>query len=99
MMMHNPAHPGEILQEYLHGLKLTVSDMAKHVKVSRVSMSRILHGKAGISADMSLRLAAAFGTSPDFWLKMQVQYDLAQAVKHRRVKIAALPRAEQKLCA
>jgi addiction module HigA family antidote len=71
--MHNPAHPGEILREYFGSL--SVSAAAAHLGMSRVNLSRILNGKAGISAEMSLRLADALGTSPDLWLKMQVNYD------------------------
>jgi antitoxin HigA-1 len=92
-MMHNPAHPGEVLREYMDGMKLTVTDMAKHLRVSRVSVSRILNGKSGISAGMSLRLSEAFGTSPDLWLKVQVQHYLWVASRKRRARIAPLIQA------
>jgi antitoxin HigA-1 len=72
--MHNPPHPGLALREYL-GDK-SVSDAAVHLHVTRVTLSRVLNGKAGISASMALRLAAALGTSPEFWMNMQSQYDL-----------------------
>ncbi len=52
--MHNPAHPGQVLQEYLEGMNIT--HVAKHLHVSRVTLSRILNCRAGISAEMSLRL-------------------------------------------
>jgi addiction module HigA family antidote len=58
--MHNPPHPGKVLREFLGDIDVTTA--AKHLQVSRATLSRILNGKAGISADMSLRLSAAFGT-------------------------------------
>ncbi|MEO8725679.1 MAG: HigA family addiction module antitoxin [Acidobacteriaceae bacterium] len=88
MRMHNPPHPGEVLREYLGGMP--VSNAAAHLAVSRVTLSRVLNGKAGISADMALRLSEALGTSPELWLKMQVQYELAAALKVRRQRVARL---------
>jgi addiction module HigA family antidote len=86
--MFNPPHPGEVLREYLG--YMSVTETAKHLGVTRAALSRILNGKAGISADMSLRLSEALGTSADFWAKMQVQYDLWHASKKRRKKVARL---------
>src|SRR5208283_648147 len=65
MRMHNPPHPGRVLREYL-GTR-SVTDTAKHLGVTRVALSRILNGSAGISADMALKLADALGTSPELW--------------------------------
>ncbi len=80
--MHNPPHPGLVLREYLG--TVPVSAAAAHLRTTRVTLSRLLNGKAGISADMALRLAAALGTSPEFWTSMQAQYDLWQAGRKRR---------------
>jgi addiction module HigA family antidote len=73
-MIFNPAHPGEVLRDYLG--EMSVSDAANRLGLTRAHLSRILNGHAGITANMSLRLSAALGTSPDFWLKMQMNYDL-----------------------
>ena len=73
--MYNPAHPGSVLREWLE--EMQVSDAAAKLHVSRVTLSRILNGKAGISAEMSLRLSEALGTSPTLWIDLQTQYDLA----------------------
>ena len=89
-MMPNPAHPGEIIQEYMEGLGLTVSALAAHLKITRANLSRIIHGKTGVSAEMALRLSAAFGTSAEVWIRLQAHYDLAKAPRNRRVKIARL---------
>ena len=88
MRMHNPAHPGEILREYMNDLSVT--SLAQHLGTTRVNLSRILHGRAGISAEMALRLSEAFGTSPELWLNMQTNFDLWQASQMRRKKIAML---------
>jgi addiction module HigA family antidote len=58
--------------------------------VTRVALSRILNGSAGISADMALKLADALGTSPELWIGMQAQYDLWRASQHRRKKVTPL---------
>jgi addiction module HigA family antidote len=81
MRMHNPAHPGLVLREYLG--ENPVSTAAAHLRVTRV-MSRVLNGKSGISAVMALRLAAALGTSPELWMNMQSQYDLWRARQGRQ---------------
>ncbi len=88
-MIFNPAHPGEVLRDYLGDIR--VGDAASRLGVTRAHLSRILNGHAGITAPMSLRLSAALGTTPDFWLKMQVQYDLWQARKTAKFKVRAFP--------
>jgi len=65
--MHNPAHPGAVLREWLPD-GMTVTRAAKELQVSRVTLSRVLNGKAGVTAEVALRLAAWLGTSPDVWL-------------------------------
>jgi antitoxin HigA-1 len=89
-MMHNPAHPGEIVQEYMEGFGLTVSALAAHLKITRANLSRMIHGRTGVSAEMAVRLSEAFGTSPEVWIRLQANYDLAKAMSKRRVKIARL---------
>jgi addiction module HigA family antidote len=88
-MIFNPAHPGEVLRDYLG--EMTVAEAARRLGVTRAHLSRILNGRAGVSAAMSLRLSAALGSSPEFWLKMQMQYDLWQAQKTKQPKIRPFP--------
>lgn len=88
MRMFNPPHPGEVLRDYLGAVSVT--DAARHLGVTRVALSRILNGSAGISAEMALRLSDALGTTPELWTGMQAQYDLWQASKKRRKKISRL---------
>lgn len=78
--MFNPPHPGEILREdVLPELGLTVSQAATQLGISRVQLSRVLHGRAAISPDLALRLEQWLGsTSADVWLRMQIAHDLWQ---------------------
>jgi addiction module HigA family antidote len=78
--MHNPPHPGEVLQGTVLGAgSVTVTEFAKQLGVSRVALSRVANGRAAVSADMALRLAAALGGSAESWLAMQAAYDLWHA--------------------
>jgi addiction module HigA family antidote len=83
--MHNPPHPGEVLREYLGDI--TVTEAAVKLGVNRVTLSRVVTGSSGVSPDMAYRLGEAFGTSPELWAGMQLQYDLYQAGKVKRPKI------------
>jgi antitoxin HigA-1 len=84
--MHNPPHPGKILRDALGDMDVTSA--AKKLHVSRTTLSRILNGAAGISADMSLRLSAALGTHDSLWYQLQMDYDMWQASQRKRPKIA-----------
>lgn len=83
--MYNPPHPGKVLRDALG--EMDVTSAAKRLHVSRTTLSRILNGAAGISADMSLRLSAALGTHGSMWYEMQMSYDMWQASKKKRPKI------------
>ena len=89
--MHNPVHPGEVLREWLlEGM--TVTKAAEELQVSRVTLSKVLNGKAGVTAGMALRLSEWLGTSPDLWLGMQTQWELWQAEQQPRPTIRPLVR-------
>ena len=89
--MDNPAHPGEVLREWLPE-GMTVTKAAEELQVSRVTLSKVLNGKAGVTARMALRLSVWLGTSPDIWLGMQTQWDLWQAEQQPRPIIRPLVR-------
>lgn len=90
--MSNPAHPGTVLREWLPD-GMTVTRAAEELQVSRVTISKLLNGKVGVTAGMALRLSTWLGTSPDMWLGMQSQYDLWQAEQQPRPNIKPLERA------
>jgi addiction module HigA family antidote len=71
---------------------MTVTSAAKALQVSRVTLSKILNGKAGVTAGMALRLSAWLNTTPDVWLGMQTQWDLWQAEQLPKPKIQPLER-------
>ncbi len=89
--MYNPPHPGEIIKEdVLEAEGLSVTDAAKQLGVTRVTLSRLLNGRTGVSVDMALRLSQWLGTTPEVWLRMQDACDLWQAKKSKRPKIVPL---------
>ena len=79
-MKRQPTHPGKIIKEdYLEPLAITITEMANTLGISRKTLSKIINERAAITPDMSLRLARAFDTTPDFWMNLQKNYDLWQA--------------------
>jgi antitoxin HigA-1 len=87
--MHNPAHPGEVLREYLPET-LGVTEAAKRLGVTRQALSALLNGRAGISAGMALRLETALGTSAEMWVEMQAGFDLWRARQSPRPKVTKI---------
>jgi addiction module HigA family antidote len=70
-------HPGSILKEmYLDPLGISVTDFAGNIGVARRTVSLVINGHSGISAEMALRLSKALNTTPEMWLNMQQKYDL-----------------------
>jgi addiction module HigA family antidote len=81
--MHDPPHPGPSIKDTcLDPLGLTVTEGARVLGVTRATLSNLINGRAGVSPEMAIRLAKAFGGSPETWLKLQMEYDLAQALRH-----------------
>lgn len=91
--MHNPPHPGEVLRDGVFtDSDITVTDFAKRLGVTRVALSNVLNGKAGISASMAVRLVAALGGSAESWLHMQANYDLWQVEKTMKREVSKIER-------
>jgi antitoxin HigA-1 len=87
MTMKNPSHPGSIVRhDCLEPLGLSVTEGAKVLRVTRQTLNNLVNGKAGVSAEMAVRLSKAFGSEPEFWLLLQMNYDLAE-VRRREAKI------------
>ena len=83
-----PIHPGEFLREdFLVPLGLSANALALALRVPVTRISEIVRERRGITADTALRLAQYFGTTPDFWMKMQMSYDLALASREVTARI------------
>lgn len=82
MPMKSPAHPGRIVRhDCLEPLGLSVTEGARVLGVTRQTLNNVVNGKSGISPEMAIRLAKAFGSTAETWLRMQLAYDLAEARK------------------
>lgn len=87
MAMRKPPHPGEMIKDQcLDPLGLTVTAAAGVLGVSRKTVSELVNGRSGISAEMAVRLEKAFGSTARLWLDLQMAYDLAQ-VKPESIKV------------
>lgn len=74
-----PTHPGEmLLEEFLKPLGITQVALAKHMGVSVQRVNELVRGKRGVTAETAWLLSDAFGTTPEFWMNMQMGYDLAR---------------------
>jgi addiction module HigA family antidote len=94
MAMKNPPHPGlSVRLDCLEPLNLTVTEGARILGVTRQALNNLVNGRAGISPEMALRLAKAFGSRAEIWLSLQMAYDLAQARRQEhRIVVQAVPR-------
>ena len=95
--MARPAiHPGKQLAEELKTLDMSAAKLARQAGVPTNRVTAILNGQRPITGDTALRLAHYFGTSPQFWLNLQVLYDLRLAEKKAAKTIKALPRLKRR---
>ena len=92
MAIKKPVHPGKLVKhDCLEASGLNVTDGAKVLGVSRTTLSRIVNCKAAISPEMAIRLSKAFGSTPEVWAGLQMQYALAQAMRNAdQIKVARL---------
>ena len=94
MPMKNPPHPGQSVRyDCIEPLGLTITEAAEALGVTRQTLNNLVNGKSGISADMAIRLAKAFGSDAETWLWLQMIYDLAQARQHEgEIKVKPVTR-------
>jgi addiction module HigA family antidote len=94
LRMKNPAHPGELIGETLAELGVSVSEAAKVLGITRQQLHNVISGRSGVTAEMAVRLEKALGSTADTWLRMQMNYELAQireraaSIKVKRIKAA-----------
>jgi addiction module HigA family antidote len=95
--MKNPPHPGlHVRYDCLEPLGLSVTEAAKALGVTRQALNNLVNCRSGISAEMAVRLSKAFGGSPEVWLRMQMNYDLAQ-IERKASKIVVKKRLYPKV--
>src|SRR5450755_1901367 len=93
-----PPHPGEtIMEDILKPLDMSVNRLAKALGITAARLNDIVRGRRGITADTALRLARYLGMSPEFWLGLQLEYDLrmAQQAKQKEIERAVRPRTDR----
>jgi addiction module HigA family antidote len=79
-LMKTPSHPGEVLRElYLDPLGLSPIALARRLHVPRTRIERLVREETAVTADTAMRLAKAFGTTPEYWMNLQRAWDLARA--------------------
>lgn len=90
-MFMQAVHPGEVLRDELEELAITPTEFARQIGVPPNRVSQIIAGKRSITGDTALRLGHWFGAEPQFWLNLQVQYDLVRAHMAAGAAIRGLP--------
>lgn len=81
-LLKNPVHPGEVLRElYLKPLEMGAIGFAHHLGVPRTRIERLVKGTTGMTPDTAMRLARAFNTTPEYWMNLQTNYDMANAAQ------------------
>jgi addiction module HigA family antidote len=90
MPMKSPVHPGRIVRGAIDDLGLTVTDAAHMLNVSRPALSSLLNGRSGLSSEMAVRLSKTVGSTPGFWMRLQLNFDLAQ-IEQRADSIVVNP--------
>lgn len=87
-----PTHPGELLREIIHeGLNLSVTEAARQLGISRMSLHRLLRGEQAVTPEMALRLGKLCGNGPELWLRMQMARDLWRLERSMRAELARIP--------
>lgn len=90
-MIHSHPHPGEILRETVfEPLNMSVTEAADRLAMTRVALSRVLNGRAGISPDLAVRLEKAGVSTARFWVNLQANYDLWRAMQHKQPTVRSL---------
>jgi addiction module HigA family antidote len=95
LQMKNPPHPGELIGDILAELDVSITNAAKRLGITRQQLHNVISGRSGVTAEMAVRLEKALGSTADTWLRMQMNYELAQirqraaSIKVKRIKAKA----------
>ena len=95
MMLKRAVHPGLVLKDELRERNVTPTALARQIDVPPNRIGQIIAGKRSVTGDTALRLGRWFGTDPQFWLNLQVHYDLVVADRKAGEAIRKLPTAAQ----
>ena len=88
-----PTHPGEmLLEEFLEPMGITQRELADAIAVPYQRVNEIVNGRRGVTPSTALRLAQYFGTSSDFWMNLQLRWDLFHAIKREADVLKRIPR-------
>jgi antitoxin HigA-1 len=92
--MKNPCHPGSLIKADIEELNLSVVDAAKALGISRQQLHSVIAGRTSVTPEMAVRLEKALGSTADMWLRMQMNYDLAQIrARASSIKVKRVARA------
>ena len=86
MEMKNPPHPGELIGDNLEGLRISITNAATGLGITRQQLHNLIAGRSRVTPEMAVKLEKALGSTADTWLKMQMNYDLAQ-VRKRAINV------------
>lgn len=90
--MRKPAHPGQILLDgFIEPNHIKIKDLAEHLGFSRETLSRVLHGKTPMTANLALSLEEAEISTAKLWLNLQTKYDLWELKQQRHHSISPFP--------
>jgi antitoxin HigA-1 len=92
MQMKNPPHPGHIVKDAIEELQLSIVEAADGLGITRQQLHKILAGRSAVTPEMAVRLEKALGSTADTWLRMQMNYDLAQVRRRADIKVKKLAR-------
>jgi addiction module HigA family antidote len=90
MQMKNPPHPGRVVKDAIAELNLSIVDAAEGLGITRQQLHKILAGRSAVTPEMAVRLEKALGSTADTWLRMQMNYDLAQVRQNASIKVKRL---------
>ena len=90
--MKNPPHPGRVVKDAIEELHLSIVGAAEGLGITRQQLHKILAGRSAVTPEMAVRLEKALGSTADTWLRMQMNYDLAQVRQRADIKVKRLGR-------